>query len=165
MSKFSFDIRPVAAADLAALHAVREAAFAPVFRSFRSLVGSAIARLTYANAEDGQGAWLDQMCNPDSRHRVHVAISDDRVVGFCGHTVDTHTQVGEIGLNAVHPDFAGRGIGTALYENALKLMREDEMEAATVATGGDPSHAPARRAYAKAGFCAAIPSVHLSQKL
>lgn len=38
-------------------------------------------------------------------------------------------------------------------------------EAATVGTGGDPSHAAARRAYEKAGFDAVIPSVWMFRKL
>ncbi|MEM9257441.1 MAG: GNAT family N-acetyltransferase, partial [Pseudomonadota bacterium] len=33
------------------------------------------------------------------------------------------------------------------------------MRVATVATGGDPSHLPARKAYEKAGFNVQIPSV------
>jgi hypothetical protein len=39
------------------------------------------------------------------------------------------------------------------------------MALATVGTGGDPSHAPARRAYAKAGFGPAIPSLTLYRLL
>jgi hypothetical protein len=39
------------------------------------------------------------------------------------------------------------------------------MLAATVATGGDASHAPARRAYQKAGFEAQIPSVWMCRRL
>jgi hypothetical protein len=39
------------------------------------------------------------------------------------------------------------------------------MQAATVSTGGDPSHAPARRAYEKAGFSAQIPSVWFCRTL
>jgi hypothetical protein len=39
------------------------------------------------------------------------------------------------------------------------------MAVATVSTGGDPSHAPARRAYEKAGFGPAIPSVSLYKLL
>jgi hypothetical protein len=39
------------------------------------------------------------------------------------------------------------------------------MRVATVGTGGDPSHAPARRAYEKAGFNLQIPSVWMYRKL
>ncbi len=44
-------------------------------------------------------------------------------------------------------------------------MKEWGAEVATVSTGGDPSHAPARRAYGKAGFGPAIPSVALYKLL
>lgn len=39
------------------------------------------------------------------------------------------------------------------------------MALATVSTGGDPSHAPARRAYEKAGFGPGLPSVYLYRVL
>jgi hypothetical protein len=44
-------------------------------------------------------------------------------------------------------------------------MKEFGMALATVGTGADPSHAPARRAYEKAGFGAALPSVSLYRLL
>ncbi len=47
----------------------------------------------------------------------------------------------------------------------LARMRELGAEVATVGTGGDPSHAPARRAYAKAGFGPALPSVYAYARL
>jgi len=75
------------------------------------------------------------------------------------------TQLGEIGLNAVDPAHAGKGIGTAMYELAAARMQQAGMKVATVATGGDPSHAPARRAYEKAGLNAQIPSVWMCRKL
>ena len=87
------------------------------------------------------------------------------VVGFVSLKLNRETRVGEIGLNAVHPDHAGAGIGTAMYELAIARMKEAGMRVATVGTGGDPSHAPARRAYEKAGFTAEIPSVWLCRKL
>lgn len=87
------------------------------------------------------------------------------VVGFVAVRINAATRVGEIGLNAVHSDHAGQGIGTAMYRFALRRMKEAGMAAATVATGGDPSHAPARRAYGKAGFTAQIPSVWMCRLL
>ncbi|MGE6761629.1 GNAT family N-acetyltransferase [Corallococcus interemptor] len=79
--------------------------------------------------------------------------------------VDPETHIGEIGLNAVHPAHAGHGVGTRLYEYALGHMKRAGARVATVATGGDASHAAARRAYEKAGFHAAIPSVWLCRLL
>ena len=88
-----------------------------------------------------------------------------RSVGFVALQLNHETHVGEIGLNAVHPDHAGKGVGTAMYDFAIARMQAAGMRVATVATGGDPSHAPARRAYEKAGFTVQIPSVWLCRKL
>ena len=52
-----------------------------------------------------------------------------------------------------------------MYGFALQRMREAGMTAATVGTGGDPSHAPARRAYEKAGFGPALPTVYFYRSL
>lgn len=52
-----------------------------------------------------------------------------------------------------------------MYDFAIKKMKEASMQVATVSTVRDPSHAPARRAYEKAGFILQIPSVWLCQKL
>lgn len=75
------------------------------------------------------------------------------------------SYVGEIGLNAVKPSYANRGIGTHMYTFAIERMKAAGMRVATVATGGDDSHAPARRAYQKAGFNVQIPSVWLCRTL
>lgn len=75
------------------------------------------------------------------------------------------TKVGEIGLNAIDPAHAGKGLGTGMYDFSIGRMKEAGMKVATVGTGGDPSHAPARRAYQKAGFSVEIPSVWMCRML
>lgn len=147
------------------LHDIRNAAFKPVFRSFRNLVGKDIAAIALKNAEAEQGAFLDTICNKDSAHTVFVAERGDKLVGFCSISFDQDTKVGEIDLNAVLPSHQGEGVGAAMFDHALKLMREAGMRAATVGTGGDDSHAPARRAYEKAGFGPAIPNVYMYRLL
>ena len=165
MSKLHFEIHPFTETDLPTLQEAREAAFAPVFRSFRSIMGEDIAQFAYVDAEIEQGAHLDEMCRPSSNHNVYVATVASRVVGFCGYTANPESKVGEVGLNAVHPDFDGAGIGTALHRYVLALMKKEGMAVATVSTGLDPSHEPARRAYQKAGFERGIPSIWLLKKL
>lgn len=94
-----------------------------------------------------------------------MAQSGDEIVGFVSVRLDGERQVGEIGLNAVDPARAGEGIGTAMYEHAVAHMRQAGMKVATVGTGGDPSHAPARRAYRKAGFDIEVPSMWMYRKI
>ena len=154
-------IRPVALADIPELHAIRKAAFAPVFASFRKLAGDRIASVAFAEAEAEQANLLDRYCAPGSDREVYVIERHGEVCGFCALALDPNTLVGEIDLNAVNPDCQGEGLGEKLYAFALERMKEAGMKVATVGTGGDEAHAPARRAYEKAGFSAAIPSLYL----
>lgn len=151
--------------DLPRLHQIREAAFRPVFLSFRTIVGAEIAKVAFASAEREQADLLDRICAAGASHDVLIAVGDGEIVAFCAMSLDRDTGVGEIGLNAVHPDHQSSGIGAAMYALALDRMRAAGMRVATVGTGGDPSHAPARRAYEKAGFGPAIPSLHMYRML
>lgn len=155
----NLSFRPARDADLPALDAIRQAAFEPVFASFREILGDELYERVQGRADAEQAELLRSFFAEDSVWEVFVAELDAEAVGFVVVRVDANTEVGEIGLNAVHPSHAGRGIGTAMYEFALDLMRRKGARAATVATGGDPSHAPARRAYEKVGFDRGIPSV------
>ncbi len=158
-------MRPVRVDDQLRLDQIRQAAFAPVFASFRSTLGDDIYDLAQAREDEAQGQLLVSMLAPESGWEVYVAEEAGSVVGFVAIHLNQATQVGEIGLNAVHPNHAGKGVGTRMYEFAIARMKEAGMRVATVATGGDPSHAPARRAYEKAGFAVYIPSVWLCRKL
>jgi GNAT superfamily N-acetyltransferase len=159
------DIRPVSVGDAARLEEIRRAAFAPVFASFRSILGDDIYAVAQAPADAAQGALLASMLTQDAKWEVYVAVLAGELVGFVSVQLNHETRVGEIGLNAVDPAYAGQGVGTAMYEFALTRMKEAGMRVATVSTGGDPSHAPARRAYEKAGFTVGIPSVWLCRML
>lgn len=151
--------------DLPHLDEIRRLAFEPVFASFRKIVGPAIAEIAFATAEAEQSEHLKKLCDADSPEQVFVAVLGDVRIGFISVSLNHEQKVGEIGLNAVHSDHAGRGVGTALNEFALEEMRKAGMRVATVGTGGDESHAPARRAYEKAGFGPAIPSLWMYRTL
>ena len=158
-------IRSANESDAPHLEDVRRAAFAPVFASFRAILGEDISQVTRARDDQAQAEYLASLLIPDSGWELYVAEHAGLVVGFVSVQLNRETSIGEIGLNAVHPDWAGAGIGTAMYEVVLERMREAGMRVATVSTGGDSSHAPARRAYQKAGFNAGIPSIWLCQRL
>jgi GNAT superfamily N-acetyltransferase len=158
-------IRPVRPDDVPRVQSIRRAAFAPIFASFRSILGDEIYEMAQRRDDEGQENLLTSLLGSDSPWAVHVAHYGDEVVGFVAIRVNRETQVGEIGLNAVDPAHAGKGVGIAMYEFALAFMRHAGMKVATVATGGDPSHAPARRAYRKAGFEIEIPSLWMYRRL
>ena len=159
------NIRAFEQRDLTRLHEIRDAAYQPVFQSFRSIVGEKIAHVAFSNAEREQAELLDKICEAKSSHDVFVVEHGSEIVAFCSVTFNQKSKVGEIDLNAVHPDYQGRGIGTWMYEFALDQLRAAGMSVATVGTGDDPSHAPARRAYEKAGFGPVLPNVYLYRSL
>ena len=159
----AIDIRRYEPGDMPTLQAIREAAFAPVFRSFRDIVGNKVALVAFKTAEAEQAAHLDQIAT-DSDHELWVAMKDGAMIGFVSLRVDG-AGVGELTLNAVHPDHAGAGAGSELYKHALTRMKALGASVATVGVGGDASHAAARRAYEKAGFGPAVPSLWLYQAL
>lgn len=158
-------IRAYAPSDLPSLQAIRAAAFAPVFASFRAIVGPEIAALGLATSEQEQAGLLDAIAKPDSGHVLAVAEIGNAPAGFVSWKPNIAPGIGEITLNAVHPDHGSKGIGTALYEHALAALKAAGMKLATVGTGGDPSHAPARRVYEKVGFSVRIPSIYMYRKL
>lgn len=158
-------IRPFAARDLSRLHDIRDAAYRPIFAAFRSLVGEAIADVAIAAAEREQAAYLDRICGPGGDRDVYVVECGGAVIGFYSLALDRATKIGEIDLNAVDPDHQGGGVGTFMYRDALARMTAAGMKVANVATGADESHAPARRAYEKAGFGPVLPCVYLYKKL
>ncbi|MGZ8349434.1 MAG: N-acetyltransferase family protein [Allosphingosinicella sp.] len=165
MNRAAADLRPFHPDDLPALQKIRAAAFAPVFASFRELVGSELGDIAFARSDAEQSVLLETLCAPGSSNEMLVATVDGEIAGFVAFSVDAGTGIGEIGLNAVHPDFAGAGIGTRMYERVLARMKALGATAAEVSTGADPSHAAARRAYAKAGFGPSIPSVTFYRRL
>jgi len=160
-----FEIRPARPEDEARLQEIRRAAFAPIFASFRALLGDEIYDLAQRRGDEAQEGLLTSLMTPDASQALYVAEEQGEIVGFVAVLLDHDTLVGEVGLNAVDPARAGRGAGSAMYEFALARMREAGMKVATVSTGGDPSHAPARHAYEKVGFDAVIPSVWMCRKL
>lgn len=163
MTKLS--IHPTKTEDLPRLDEIRKAAFAPVFASFKSLLGEEVYKIAQASSDEAQGQYLVSLVEPNSGWEVYTAKLEGVIVGFVSIKLDNESKIGEIGLNAVHPDYAGKGIGTDMYAFAIQRMKEAGMQVATVSTGGDSSHAPARRAYEKAGFDVYIPSVWMCQKL
>jgi ribosomal protein S18 acetylase RimI-like enzyme len=165
MKNARVEIRSFEASDLEHLQSLRALAFEPVFRSFREIVGVEIADVALASAEEEQAELLEKLVDPDSPDQVFVTETEGKIVGFVSMSLDHRNSTGEIGLNAVHPDHRDQGVGTRLYEFVLQQMREAGMAAATVGVGGDPSHAPARRAYEKAGFGPTIPNLWMYRSL
>ena len=122
--------------------------------SFEQILGHTIYTLIWPDWKTSQRDAVETVCRDRAKTAVLVAELDGRVVGFLAYELNVQDSVGDVVLLAVHPDYQNLGIGTELNNVALEKMKEGGMKMARVETGGDPSHAPARRCYEKAGYTA-----------
>lgn len=145
-------IRPVRDGDVEDLVQLSLLAWVPIFDSFERILGPNIYPLIWPDWKAGQRAAIETICSDREKIIVLVAELEGKVVGFVAYELNIKDKVGEVQLLAVHPEYQNLGIGTALNDFALDAMRTSGMIMAKVETGGDPSHAPARRSYEKAGY-------------
>ncbi len=139
-------------------------AFAPVYESFEHLLGSELFLLVYPDWKASTEKYLRSLTEPGEKEQFFVVEETGTVVSFIHYAFDAEKQFGTIGLNAVHPAHQGKGIGALIYRHVLDIMRARGLKYVRVDTGGDPSHAPPRHAYEKAGFVP-LPVVHYFKNL
>lgn len=130
----------------------------------RGLLGDEIHDLAYGDVVEAKRRSLKKLVG-DNLEQTLVAEVDGRMVGFLCWSIWANGQVGEILEVTVDPDCHGRGIGTALCRQALRLFGEKGCPTATVKTGGDDGHAVARKLYEKLGFGPRLPWVQYFRKL
>ena len=97
---------------------------------------------TYTLQVKGQidsGAWQIAVCE-----------HEDKLVGFITFTINGIW--GEICNNGALRDTGLKGIGQTMYKYAMDEFRKAGVKVVKVTTGLDWAHAPARRAYERAGF-------------
>lgn len=148
----NFTIRLFRDDDLDAIVQLSLLAWEPVFHSLEQVLGHNIFALLWPDWRDGQAKGVASACKDREKYITLVAEVDGVVAGFLAYTLKREEKIGEVDLLAVHPDYQNRGVGTVLNNAALEQIRESGMKLAIVETGGDPGHAPARRAYEKAGY-------------
>lgn len=145
-------IRPYTPNDLDAILDLSIRAWEPIFAAWQEILGPSLYPIAiYPDWRKGQREVVKKYCT-DPNIVTWVADVDGNVAGFICLETNAETKVGEIQLLAVHPDDQNEGIGTELNLFALQKFKESGLKLAVVGTGGDAGHAPARRAYEKAGF-------------
>lgn len=93
--------------DLNLLDSLRQESFAPIFASFRKILGEEIYELAQRREDEDQKEILASMFSKDSEWKLFVAALDSEIVGFVSIQINMETTVGEIGLNAVKPSYSG----------------------------------------------------------
>jgi len=147
-------IRSFVDKDLDDLIRISLLAWQPVVCSFMRLLGPRIYPIIYPDWRKSQRKAVETTCKDKERMTVWVAEVDGKAVGFIAYELRKKDETGEAQLLAVHPEYQNRGIGTELNIIALQKMKAAGMKLAELLTGGDESHAPARRSYEKAGYTA-----------
>ncbi len=147
-------IRPYTDADLPAIVELSLLAWEPVFLSFQAIFGPTLYARLHPDWRASQCAGVEGVFRDRERYTTLVAEREQQVVGFLAYEIDAEAARGEIVLLAVHPAHQNAGIGTALNQRALEELQAAGVQIAIVETGGDPSHAAARRTYEKAGYTA-----------
>ncbi len=157
-------IRPFRPEDLPDMCDIAVRAWTPVFADWQALMGDEMFLAAFPDWRADKAGQIVDFCKRTPEHCL-VTELEGRVVGFITYTLSPETAIAEIGNNAVDPDCQSRGLGTEQYRRVLEVFRHQGMKFAKVTTGLDPAHAPARRAYEKAGFTRIIPMVHYYQEL
>ncbi len=145
-------IEPYEDSKLEAIVRLSLRAWEPVFKSLQAAMLPEVYR---AFCRDdwrvAQRAAVESVCADEDVH-VWIASEESRTCGFVALKLHPEDQMGEIYMIAVDPDFQRRGIATSLTSHSVEWFKNAGMSIAMVETGGDPGHAPARRAYEASGF-------------
>ncbi len=97
--------------------------------------------------------WRQRLTELPENRRLLVACVDDKLVGNVGLSIPPNPRrrhVGEIGM-AVHDDWCGRGIGTALLQTAIDLA-DRWLNLSRLELSVYVDNAPAIALYEKCGF-------------
>lgn len=137
--------------DLETISRIARDAWEKIFDGLEDTLGKDLYSILNPDCRNSKERWLYPYfeSHPDC---IYVAERGGRVVGFIGIILDHTRKVGIITNNAVDPHCGEKGVGQEMYQAVLERFRAEGMKAATVQTGLDEAHAPARRAYERAGF-------------
>ena len=131
--------------------------------NYKSLIGDELYDIYYGDLKvrmEGNVKMIKER-SLDSKTCI-VTLVDGVVAAFATYRTDVKNgvKIGIVGFNACDPAYKGRGIAGKQYAVIFDKMREDGCVAAQVHTGLDNMHAPARRAYEKAGFEKNLPDIN-----
>jgi ribosomal protein S18 acetylase RimI-like enzyme len=149
-------LRQATFADLDAIGEVVRLAFGPV--SFDRM------REEFFDEELGGHPWHDYKGGgvvSSVRANIYqclVTEIEGQVVGFATFLLDAARGIATIGNNAVHPDFQGRGIGSAQQREVDRRMREEGYTRFQVTTL--TNDVPAQRMYERLGYQRIVGSIN-----
>ena len=143
--------------DLDAVMALADQAWQPIRKMSREALGDFISDLLNP-AGDAKSKGLQVKEQIDSGlYRIAVCEHENQIAGFITYRING--DAAEICNNAADGTLNLKGIGQMMYRYALDDCKKAKAKFVKVTTGLDPAHAPARRAYERAGFKKHLDSV------
>lgn len=144
------NMREYQAEDLEAVMAIANAGWKEIRKMSRAALGDRMADMMNP-AGDDKSKGLQVKDQIDSGlYNIDICEHDGEIVGFITYKHDGF--IGEICNNAAKPGTGLKGIGQMMYKFVLEKFRSENVKIAKVTTGMDYAHAPARKAYERAGF-------------
>ncbi len=149
-------------ADLEPIVAIAIAEYSAIYDSICDQLGEELFDICIG---DPKVARREQAVYNISTNTCYVSEMNGQIVGFIHYMYDEKKRVGMISNNAVSSQYRGHGIGGKQYQFVFDKLRALGALAVSVTTGLDDAHAPARRAYEKAGFEKNTQSITYRMKL
>jgi len=137
--------------DKSALITLTIRAWKPVFAGLQQYMSDDIYKIFVPDWQQEQLRSISQVCDAEDVE-VIVAEENEKIIGFAAVKLHPDDFLGEIYMIGVDPDHQRKGLGSALTDASLKIIKRSGLSLAMVETGGDPGHEPARKTYEKMGF-------------
>ena len=157
-------IRPFQPDDLETIVRIAYRAWAKIYAGFRQQLGDELYHVLYENRLQDKRHQLTEWTEKYPE-RCMICERSGKIVGFATFGLNPENKIGILLNNAADPDSGEKGVGQEMYAAVFERMRQEGMIAVTVSTGLDEGHAPARRAYERAGFEKHLNSVTYSKML
>ena len=158
-------IRAFREEDLPVLLDIARKAWKPIFDNYKNLLGEELYPMLYPDPEEPYRVKEREIISQAQKvpHEILICERNGKVAGFI--FFGMRGKTGIICNNAKDPDSEERGVAQEMYAAVLEKFRAAGMTVATVSTGLDSAHAPARNAYEKAGFKARMDKTVYYMKL
>ena len=144
------EMREYREGDLEEVMGIANQAWAPIRKMSRDTLGDAISDILNPDG-DAKSKGIQVKWQIDSgNYGIAVCEHEGAIVGFITYTING--SIGEICNNAALKSTGLKGIGQTMYRYVLEKFRQAGVKVARVTMGLDYAHAPARRAYERAGF-------------
>ena len=143
--------------DLDAIMAIANAAWKNIRKMSRDALGDKIADIFNPEGDALSKGYQIKGQVDSGIYHIAVCEHEGEIVGFITTRIEGFS--GEICNNAARPGTGLKGVGQLMYQYALEYFRSRGVKVVQVTTGLDDAHAPARRAYERAGFTRRLESV------